>query len=265
MTRMIFHGRKTSGVTLVELLVVTGVTVVLAGLAVGAAQSALEKGGVASEIAAGKNLMAAFHSYAADHDGRYLPGMDGGAKQVTLPDGTRVSNKRAVMRYPLRLAPYFGYEFDGTILVNENRKSVRKSGPDFHYAMTAYPAFGMNYKCVGGEVSGAGIVSNRDECITRQAQSVGSVLVFASAGSGRAYGNVHGYCNVDPPSAGWAGSDPDDSSDAANYGHVDFRHNGRAVCAFLDGSVKLQSIGDLRDMRRWNKNAAYEDDPNYVF
>jgi prepilin-type processing-associated H-X9-DG protein len=44
---------------------------------------------------------------------------------------------------------------------------------------------------------------------------------------------------------------------------VDGRFDGKAVCAFLDGSVRVLSIDDLRDMRLWSKNAAINNDPNY--
>jgi prepilin-type processing-associated H-X9-DG protein len=50
---------------------------------------------------------------------------------------------------------------------------------------------------------------------------------------------------------------------AANYGHVHGRYDGKAVCAFLDGSVRILSIEELRDMRLWSRKAALENNPNY--
>jgi len=45
--------------------------------------------------------------------------------------------------------------------------------------------------------------------------------------------------------------------------HVDPRHDGRVLCVFLDGSVRTQTVDDLRDMRFWSKNAQLNDNPNY--
>jgi len=44
---------------------------------------------------------------------------------------------------------------------------------------------------------------------------------------------------------------------------VDGRFDGKAVCVFLDGSVRVLSIDELRDMRFWSRNAALENNPNY--
>jgi prepilin-type processing-associated H-X9-DG protein len=52
-------------------------------------------------------------------------------------------------------------------------------------------------------------------------------------------------------------------SDPGNYGYVAARFDGKAVAAFLDGSVRVMTLDDLRDMRLWSKNAAINNDPNY--
>jgi prepilin-type processing-associated H-X9-DG protein len=54
------------------------------------------------------------------------------------------------------------------------------------------------------------------------------------------------------------------ASAASDYGNVDARYGGKAVCAFLDGSVKMLSIVELKDMRLWNKNAVTQDLPEYT-
>jgi len=42
-----------------------------------------------------------------------------------------------------------------------------------------------------------------------------------------------------------------------DFGHVDFRHDGRAVVAYADGHSDIQDIADLRDMRKWADNATH--------
>jgi prepilin-type processing-associated H-X9-DG protein len=51
--------------------------------------------------------------------------------------------------------------------------------------------------------------------------------------------------------------------DPADFGNVDFRYNGTAVCAFLDGSVRMCSVKELNDMRLWSPNAAEQDNATY--
>ncbi len=258
-------GPHAQGFTIVETLAVVAIIGVLAAAVLGGLGQVRQRALTAGETAAARTLVAAYTAYAAENDGYLLAGMDGGAKPIKLPDGSTITNKRALMRYPWRLAPYFNYNVQGTLLVGDNIGEVTKTGADYNYAVSAFPVLGMNYLCVGGERSGSGVVQNATECLTRQSQGATSLLVFASAGSGKGQGSVAGYCNLAPPSRGWSASEPKGNYDPASYGHVDPRHRGTAVCGFLDGSVRLMTIEALRDMRLWNKNALAQNDPNYAF
>lgn len=195
---------------------------------------------------------------------------------VYKSDGQKVGNVRAAQRYPFRLAPYLGNNFDGTILVNKNKKEILKdtggTGAAYDYEVSAYPALGLNIFCVGGLVLANGQVNYDADCISRSANAIGSILVFASGGSGQGKNKMEGYCYVSPPTMAvdspicqrWDSSDSwSKEKDPMNYGFVDFRYDGRAVCAFLDGSVRMCSVKDLSDMRVWNRNASVTDDPNY--
>jgi len=126
-------------------------------LGAGAWRGAISKGEQAREIAAGKTLISAYLSNAAENDGQLMvahyegrsPEIDG--QEVTLPDGTRLTGG-SLHRYPYRLSPYFDYKIDGVILINENKKQVSKAfaGSMREYGTSLCPAFGINYYFVGG-------------------------------------------------------------------------------------------------------------------
>ena len=99
---------------------------------------------------------------------------------------------------------------------------------------------------------------------------------------------VPGYWEIYPPKTGypvspsapsatgfaWVGSNIfDPKSNPTNWGMMDFRHNagrsGRAstataVTAMVDGHVEVQTIDQLRDMRKW-ANKADKPDWNFVY
>jgi prepilin-type N-terminal cleavage/methylation domain-containing protein len=250
------------GFSLIEVLVSVGVIAILAAAGAGVVQHCTGKGKMIREISAGKNLINAYQMAAADGDGRYLPGMDYTVNKVWFePEKREISTTHVANRYPYRLAPYFDYRLEGTILVNENKKQIDKifAGP---YGISTFPAFGINYYYVGGLVTGTGDVMLSDDCLTRTGHGLGSILVFASGGTG----TVDGYNILTPPriyGQNWSTSAWSENADPGNWGNVDARYEGKAVCVFLDGSIRMLSIDELKDMRLWSKNAAMTDDPNY--
>ena len=263
---------RREGFTLIELLVVMAIIGLLAGLAFPVYQSVLTKGRMTKEIQAGRSLMTAFAAAAADRDGLFLAGYDRTVSEVVLPNGNPISGP-AAQRYPYRIAPYLGNRIDGTILVNKNASQIDTTNT---YMVSCFPALGMNYVFVGGDVSSSNVITYPNDCITRMANASGSPIVFISAGGdgsagsssgGTSTGKIDGYCIVTPPqltgpmwqTAAWkSGASP------SNYGNVDARYNGKAVCAFLDGSVKLLSIQELRDMRLWSRGAIEQNNANYT-
>ncbi len=268
-----FHSRALSpgGFTLIELVAVMAITLILAALTFGAYQNFCTKGKMTREIAAGKNLISAYQTYAAENDGNYLPGMDMTVTTLTLPSGKNLTPAHVCQRYPYRLAPYFDYQMKGTVLVNDNEKQIKKTvGSMYEYGVSAFPAFGINYRFVGGYVSGSSsgpVIQYSEECLSRASQSGKPLLVFASAGVQDGGTKVDGYNILTPPrftGQNWSGSDWKKDSDPGSYGNVDARYHGKAVCVYLDGSVKLQTIADLRDMRGWSRRAAENDDAGYT-
>jgi len=275
------HGKTSQarGFTLIELLTVVSATAILSVLFVGAAQKTLGSASRVREVSAARQLVTALTASAQENDGAYLPGMDYRAGKsgtpVYKPEGGLVSG-HAAHRYPYRLGPYLAGEFDGTIFVNRNKQeiiaSAGGSGPMYDYQVSTFPALGMNIYCVGGVVRADNSIHNSEDCITRMASMKGSILAFASGGSGMGRSRRLGFSYVSPPTLQnespiclkW--QDPSawtKQKDPMNYGWVDFRYNGKAVAAFLDGSVRMCSVEELSDMRLWSHTALEQDNPTY--
>lgn len=256
---------------MIELVAVMGITLVLATLTFGAYQNFCTKGKMTREISAGKNLITAYQTYAAENDGNYLPGMDMTVTTLTLPSGKKLTPAHVCQRYPYRLAPYFDYQMKGTVLVNDNESQIKKTvGSMYEYGVSAFPAFGINYRFVGGYVSASSSgpsLQYPDECLSRASQAGKPLLVFASGGVQDSATKVDGYNILTPPNftgKNWSSAVWSKDSDPGIFGNVDARYDGKAVCVYSDGSVKLQAIADLRDMRLWSRNAAERDDPDYT-
>ncbi len=240
---------------------------ILAGLTTAGVQAAMAKARTVREMNAARSLISAYLMATTD-GGDLLPGYDKNAKPVQLPDGGVLSGE-VVHRYPYRLAAYLDYKIDGTILVNDNYSVVAGLDPDsemYRYQASLNPALGMNSYGVGGYLDDSGKFAS--ETLTRPEQSdrSGGLIVFASARQRVGSETVAGRFAVTPPNmqgARWSGAKFDPNGDPTRFGNVDLRHNGRAICAFLDGSVRLLDEEELRDMRHWSKNAAAADNATY--
>lgn len=182
-----------------------------------------------------------------------------------MPDGSSqgspISN-----RYPFRLLPYIGKNLNGTILVNDNARTIK---PTDSYMVSCYPAFGINYIFVGGDVSNTGTISYPNECVTRAGTAETSPLVFVSAAgdTGNSTKKIGGFCLVTPPQTTgsmWSSATWKKTSYATEYGNVDARYASKAVCVFLDGSIKQLGVEELRDMRLWSRNAALANNAKYT-
>jgi prepilin-type N-terminal cleavage/methylation domain-containing protein/prepilin-type processing-associated H-X9-DG protein len=252
------------GFTLIELLVVIAILAVLAGIGSAALLSAADKGRTAAETTAAKTLISAYQAASADNGGQFLPARDTSASGILNGDGKPVSNRQVRARYPFRLAPYFNYAIESTLLAGNNRQQLLKvmnlsspSGNMYDYGVSAFPSFGISRYFVGGTKG-----QTNNECIRSVAQADHSVIAFVSAGSSE----IDGYEYVrapGEPGGGWGGGEWTKDSDPSDFGFVHPRHGGKAIAAFLDGSTRLLTIEELRDMRLWSRRAAQADDPNY--
>lgn len=258
--------RLNHGFTLIELLVVIAIIALLAGIGSAALLSATDKALTAAEVSAAKTLVSAYQAAAADNGGRFLPAFDSSATNVFNSAGRPISNRQVRARYPFRLAPYFNYAIDSTLMVGKNQNQSLKlmnlskpSGPMYDYAVSTFPSLGINRFFLGGTT---GSKDPQNDCIRTVAMADRSIIAFISAGST----DVDGYEYVRAPGApggNWSGGPWNNDADPGNFGHVHPRHNGKAVAAFLDGSTRLLSLEELRDMRLWSRQAALQDAPSY--
>lgn len=268
---------SSQGFTLIELLVVIAIIAVLAGIGSAALLSATDKAQTASEVNAAKTLISAYQAASADNGGIFMAALneDRNIKANDVLNGERkpVTNTRARARYPFRLAPYFNYAIDGALLAGNNRQQLLKvmnlsspSGGMYDYGVSAFPSFGINRHHLGGRIDRTGKADTSAayaDCVRTVAQADHSIIAFVSAGST----DIDGYEFVyspEGPRGSWAGGDWTEGADPSNFGYVHPRHGGKAIAAFLDGSTRLMTIEDLRDMRLWSRRAAQEDNPTFT-
>lgn len=255
---------RSAGFTLVELLVVVVIVGVLAGLSMVGVHAALAKARSMREMGAAKNLIAAYLLAAQDNDGYLMVAhYEGRADdlnnaETVLPDGSTIGSAE-LHRYPYRLAPYFNYQIDGTLLVNDNKEQIKEAFPggQYTYGTSLCPALGINYYFMGGyKVDNE--IAGQAECVTSMGRAKNAnLIVFASAFLDVDGDRISGRYGVEPPKYRtdlWSGTET---------GHVDARHNGKAICAFLNGAVKALTIEEMKDMRLWSYRAALVDDPDY--
>jgi len=267
--------------TLVELLVAVAILAVLAAGGGAVYQSALRKGDQVKEINAGRTLITAYLNYANDHNGELMVASyvsDAGTPpdlrnlNIRWPDGTRIpadTGEEPLHRYAHRLAPYFEYQIEDVLLISPTaREYVRRVfAGNYHYGVSLATAFGINHRFVGGFKAGdvlAGGVYSSDgdlvgsgECVTRlsQAPNPAHLLVFATAFHVYNGERIPGFPNLEPPY--WNSKLWDKNL------NVDPRHDGKAVCVFLDGSIQFKTVDELRDMRYWSREAQLRDNASY--
>lgn len=255
------------GFTLIELLVVIVIIAVLAGIAFPVLGGVRKRAQAVTETSASRQLIAAYLAYANEHDGELLPGYLAGAS-VQFPNGD-LSGGPEAERYPWRLASYLNWNVEGVYLVGDNKKSVNgmaKDSSEYRYMVSLAPSLGLNTYCVGGYQSASTMMAKNDVATrVSQLERASSLIAFTSArtktSASSHSGDVPGSFFVRPPvfsGIKWKAGAYNAEQASLDYGNVDFRHNGKAVVSFMDGSVQLLSIGELRDMRLWSRNADSE-------
>lgn len=256
------------GFTLIELLVVIGIIALLAGIALPVVNNVQRKTRATVETNSARQIVAGYLAYAADNDGELLPGYLAGAS-VEFPNGDVGAGPEAE-RYPWRLAPYLQWNAD-IYMINDLQKSVASmdlQSTEYRYMVSLAPALGLNTYCVGGYQTATSTMAKNDVA-TRLGSLERPVVAFVSARtktsatSGAQSGDVAGSFFVRPPIFGgarWKTGAFDEKKASLDYGNVDFRHSGKAVTSFTDGSVRMLTIDELRDMRLWARNA---DSANY--
>lgn len=240
--------------TIIELLITIGIIGTLCVLGSVGYLKILESSRKTKEIHAAKVLIVGYHAYAADNGGKLLKVMDPNPGIVLDKQGVPIMS-HAGNRWPLRLAPYI--EYDESILLVNNAEAAPATSRWRSYLITVFPTLGINGAFVGGKY---GTIMDPDHprlsksrgnfCVTTITQPVdpSKLIVFASA---KMDGINHSGCyDVGMPGFG-------------ALGEVEYKYDGQAVVAYFDGHVELNSIDDLKDMRRWSNLAAIQDDPNW--
>lgn len=91
--------------------------------------------------------------------------------------------------------------------------------------------------------------------------------MFVSEGTRDDNGNgVDGYCLIEAPNRTapvWSNREWTKEA-RGQYSNVDARHSEKAVCGFLDGSIRKRTVEELRDTRLWSHRASELDDPVYL-
>ena len=272
---MKMHFQKRAAFTLIELLVVTSVIAVLAGLTVTATRGVQQRSRQTKELHAARQIIAAYLTFPNDHDGDLMRGYDKHVQEISFTSGRTVTGEMCC-RYPWRLAPYLGEQAEEIFLLNDNRSktdSQAKDSFEYQYRVSLHPALGLNAYCVGGYDDGSNSGLFQSDVVTRMAQAVrpASLIVFASArmktGADLSLEDeIAGNFLVKPPKfwrTKWTAKF-DREKPSSSFGNVAPRWDGRAVCAFLDGSVRSLNEKQLQDMRHWSNTAAERDDPDFV-
>lgn len=217
------------------------------------------------EIGAARSLTAALIMASDDNGGRLPYGFDGTKSSLQI-DGSGFRGKavhgEAAHRYPWRLAPYFGYKFEGNTVIDRSLEYTLKNKDT--YLLSLMPSLGMNVYNVGGFVE-QGEREPIDGAIRQMSEAYApeQTIAFVSARISHKGidGIAPGFHMVTPPvtpGGDWANDyDPEVPS---SWGNIDLRHGGKAVVGYLDGSVATLGKMEINDMRRWSNDAARYND-----
>lgn len=272
-----------AGFTLIELLVVIAIVGILVGILAPALSKARGTARTVRELAAGQQLILAYITYADDNKSAVLPGVPpadwvdpsapAGTPQLRAVDqtGAAVTPLNA-QRYPWRLLPYLNYELAGLYKDDQLLARYRQGGPglpEFAYLISLTPSFGLNTVFLGGDEAyfafESGFTQQFGSFYTQrldQAQRPSDLMVFSSAQGLNPGGGspVPGYFRVIPPYVRtrlWPGAAPTGSSaiPPGVYGHMHYRHEGKAATMLLDGHAERQTFEAMQDMRKWSDRA----------
>ena len=234
-----------AGFTLIETLAALSGLGILSGLTVIGVDAALDRVATAEEVQDARSLITAYHSYMADHNSKLMPGFDKEAQALDL-DGSLLPSEVAAY-YPWRILPYLGKIDEGLLLDEKFERFLTLESPESTEFLAQRPDFGINAEFIGKSVipteSSAPVVTHLG-----QVKDAHSLIVFTSS-----HGDVSSIVTAPESARGnWKASEFQESSRPADYGQVDFRRDGSAVTATVDGSVALLSEPELREMHRWS-------------
>ena len=248
------HPRQRAyGFTLIELLVVISIIALLIGLLLPALQAARSSARAMTGLSALRQVQTAYAVYADEHRGWLMPGYADNLEAKDR-DGTRlgppVSN-----RYPWRLIPYLGWDWDALYYDREPEVGV--------YERSVFPRFGLNAAFMGGDSRAYGFdpfalqawgpfyARRVEDLPLASRQIVFADSVYAAGGRAWDVQASDGYFEIKAPYFGerqWNLTDP---RTPADFGYVAPRWNDRATVTFADGHAESRRLEDLDDMRLW--------------
>ena len=228
---------KARGFTLIELLVVLAVIAVLAMLLSHAANVARTRGDATQCMSNLRELVAANLSYAAEHDGRYVPAQE--PTNTVRWHGVRTGGKFDGSKGPL--APYLGN--DGRVKFCPALRRVLTGRDSFEEGTGGY---GYNAVYIGGTP----IDPFTPELLGKVARTAGTVM-FADCAFPRANG-LQEYAFAEP----WQWVDYAGRLRGPLDPSVHFRHGGFANVAWCDGRVSAEAPTKLGGKNAYGGDAA---------
>ena len=259
--------------TLIELLVVMAIIAIMAGLTMGVLSGVQERKRSMEGVNAARNLIAAYNMGCAENNNQYFALEDKSAPPLQKANGSFISDAMARARWTLRTTPYLNFQNNPILFTNEIDEYVKSMGmgsfSDYMYSLV--PRFGLNNQFVGGTAVDAG--GNMDakvseEAALRPSDLPRAIIALVSARQALASDEgFPGYYRVRPPreynTDYWNTRKWTTDSNPSEFGYIDASYGGKAICAYTDGTVRLQDMEELKDMRFWSKKAVEANKPDY--
>lgn len=217
-----------SAFTLLELLIVVAILGIVATLTLAAVSGARQQADAAQCSSNLKALLAANFSYAADHDGQFVPAQE--PSNLVRWHGVRTSAGDAFDGSKGPLAPYLGRE--GRVKLCPALKRALTGAKSFEEGSGGY---GYNAAYIGGTPE-SGWTAERLANLEQPARTV----MFADTAFARSDG-VQEYAYCEP----WQSERPRGRFRGKLTASVHFRHSDKANVGWCDGRVSAEPYSQL--------------------